>query len=232
MHKWYWKGSAGMTLLLALAVSPAQAALIDFTDGGWTSGTSRSIPGFGDVTVEAFDSMGDPTSLDDSEAGPGSTPPCDFLACDTDGLGVDGDEVTYGEGGALDVERIKVTTSEPFRLGRLHFLDLFADPDPGGGGTEVAEYRINGVNMSPELGSFAGYATDNVGYGVTDDLGIPNVTMIEFGASSSEFGFEATNPESNTDFAVAGITSVPTPATLLLLGGGLLGLAAAARRRA
>lgn len=221
--------AAGTTL-----AGPADAAFIDFTDDIWTTSQSgdtssrktRTIGGFGEVTVEAFADGGGSGTLTFMGSVPGNpTPPCDFLACDNDGAGVNDDEVTFGVGMKQDVERLKVTIENPISLGKLHFLDLFA---AGGssGDTEVetAQFQING-DGGPG-GTLDGTALDNVGYGVTGDLGLDNVSMIEFFADD----FRAAS-STNTDFAVAAIQSVPAPATVGLLGIGLIALGASARRR-
>jgi hypothetical protein len=225
---------AAFGLLFGLAATqPAYAgAIIDFTDDLWkpleagdtNSKRTRTLGFLGNVSIEALAPDGSAADLTFMGGVPGSpTPPCDFLACDNDGAGVTDDEVTFGVGFKEEVERLLVTFENSIDLKKFHFLDLFGvnsqtnDPE-----AETAQWQING-DGGPG-GVLTGTATDTVGYAVTGNIN-------EFGMQIEFFADTAFTPSSdNSDFALAAI-EIPVPGTLGLLGAGLLGLGAFARRR-
>lgn len=220
-------------LVLTLATGQgAKAGYIDFTDNLWApelagdsaNSRTRNISGFGNVTIEAFNSEGNPGTLTFIGGVPGNPAmPCGFLACDNDGAGINNDEVSFGVGAKEDVERLVVSVEKAFKLDKIHFLDLFAAGAANDPETETAQWQINGNGTG---GTLDGTATDNVGYAVTASLGYPNVTQIEFFADTFR---AASSP--NSDFALAAIQKVPGPATILMLAGGLLALGGGVRMR-
>lgn len=226
----------GAVLLLGAAV-PAEAALIDFTDGGWTLSNPRDIGGV-TVTLEAYDTTNSlvgftetPFDGEAAQCGPLG------LTCESDGIGIFDDEVSFGEGKKEDVERLLVRFSRPVDIVSVILLDLFAQGSPTDDPSELAQFQVNGDGGAG--GGFTGTATDRTGFFVgtaanADPISDPNafigVQQIELFTDTFRLG----DPENaNSDFALAAIntTSVPEPGILGLIGAGLLGLGFAARRR-
>lgn len=107
------RSTLGIGLALALGLAqPASAALIDFTDGGWTANNPRSF-GSLSVTLEAFDTDGNSTGFTETGSDSDETQCSSVgLSCTSDGIGIVDDEVTFGTGGKTDVQRLKVSFSE------------------------------------------------------------------------------------------------------------------------
>jgi hypothetical protein len=238
MSNWYGKGSAGVALAAVLAVAPAQAALIDFTDGGWSTANPRMYGGI-EVTLYAFDENSNfvgftetPFDGDIAQCGPLA------LACESDGIGIGDDEVSFGnQSGANtpkeEVERLVVQFSTAVDIDSVVFLDLFSQASSTDTPAEVAQFQVNGNGAG---GGFTGTAADRTGFfvgtaGNADPISDPEaflgVTQIEFFADT----LRLSSPD-NSDFSLAAIrTAVPAPGVLALLGIGLLGLGLGAKRR-
>ncbi|KPQ01335.1 PEP-CTERM sorting domain-containing protein [Marinobacter sp. HL-58] len=225
----------GVGLALALGMAqPASAALIDFTDGGWTANNPRLF-GSLSVTLEAFDTDGNSTGF--TETGfDGDSSKCSpvGLACTSDGIGIVDDEVTFGNGEKTDVQRLKVSFSQQVDILSVFFLDLFSADSTTDSPAELAQFQVNGTGAG---GGFTGTASDTTGLFEGTILNasplssldaFTGVTSIEFFADTAKL----TSPD-NTDFALAGIrtASVPEPGTLALFSLGLLGLGIARRRK-
>jgi hypothetical protein len=223
-----WKSIlAAATLLVSVS---ANATLIDFTDRAkWEADGTPSSVTYGDltVTVIAYDQNGDPTNFNATQNFDGQ-PPCTLpgigtLVCDSDGLGIGDDEITFGSGTMTDVERIRVKFSRPVDLSAVVFLDMFAQGSPSDNPTEIAQsVWTNGSNV------WSATATDTTGFFVAtasngDLQGIrpfSNVNEISFFADDHK----ASSP-SNTDFALAAIViDVSAPSALLLMIAAIVGL--------
>jgi len=219
---------AAAALTFGMAV-PAQAALIDFTDGGWSSTNPRNF-GSLTVTLTAFDDTNTAVNFTETvfDGDPGQ---CGPLACESDGIGIGDDEVTFGTGGKTDVERLLVEFSKSVNISSIILLDLFGADSSTDTPAEVVQMQFNGSGAG---GGWSGTAPDTTGFftatsGNADKLSDPNaffgVSQIEFFADTAQLS----SPD-NTDFALAAI-NVPEPGILALFGLGLLGLVGSAGRR-
>jgi len=207
------------TLLCTL---PARAELIDFTSSTWTSATSFVDYGSLRVHVSVAGGALSVTPFDGNAGAAPCTPAT--LACQRDGLGIGpgDDEVTFGGSEILTVSFTDLfNTPLAVTVLGIHFFDLFqslaADPQP-----ETAQWAYDigggGLLTGTQVGAGTGWAS--VGTNVS------GVTWIQFFAT-------APLSSANTDFALAAleVEPIPEPTTLLLLGGGLVGLVTRQRRQ-
>lgn len=205
---------------VALVAGPAAAVTYDFTDGGAAAGTTVTSLANGAINYsELFDGV---TGDYCKNLGP--------LACKYDGFGIGDDEIDADR----KVESARVLfNSGPKTVTGIHFFDLFTSSS----GSELAKFELFGFGGSSLLKDElrANDPSDGSGYAYADfGAGISGVSYIEFWARGENRAPCTTNSctdDADNDFAVAGISTVPLPASALLLFAGLGGLAALKRRK-
>lgn len=192
-----------------LCASQSLASTIDFRKQIWNPNGSDTKT-VGSVTATAL--------------GPGD--PVLFWSTD-DGFGVDGGGRDRERDEINNNERLLITFTSPFQLTGVLITDLFRETLDGVTYDEIGEFRINGG----EWEAFSGTATRGEnpnGEVFFSPPGIEDVWSLEFRADTFDFGGR------RNDFSVAlleGSPSVPEPTSLLLMGSGLVGLAARIRRK-
>jgi hypothetical protein len=197
----------GALAMAVLVTSQSYAETIDFRKPIWNpnGANAKTVNG---VTVTA-------------EPGSASL----FWATD-DGFGIDSGRNDRERDEINNQEHLLITFANPFALSGVLITDLFEETLDGVTYAEIGEFRINGG----EWEAFSGFATrhDNPnGEVFFNPPGINDVTTLEFRADTFDTGGR------RNDFSVArleGTPSVPEPASLLLLGTGLVGLAYRRRR--
>jgi len=222
-----------VTGALTLAAT-AQATLIDFTDADqWSKGGTPRTESYGDldVTLIAWDKYGNQVPFTNTRYD-GNKPCADFggqgLQCETDGVGIGDDEVTF------EIEMLQVVFSEAVDIKAITLLDLFYRT----GSDPIAEQATIGTDpIGLNYGIWEGTANnDRTGFfKATVDNAITtqgsalfnDVTSLYFGAHS-----HLGNPR-YSDFALAAIelVDVPEPSTIALFGLGLVSLFGARRQQ-
>ena len=220
------------TVALGTTVA-AQAALIDFTDpstyalsGSTGSGTSVD----GSVSFKLAASGGTITNSEIADYSQDRVAP---LKGSVDGLGIYGgktdnrsrDEITFGN------ESLTISFERAVNISRLFFLDLFGTI-PGGMATETDE----NVTVTSNTGQTANFRAQTLNQDGTVGFGdfATNLT----GTSFTFIAGDENDAFSLPDFAMAGldvseigVSEVPLPAGILLLGGALGGLGLARRKK-
>lgn len=219
-------GHIASAAVMAFACSAANATLVDFTDrSAWTAvsgGIITTVDGLS-VSLQAYGAHGATNHTNTGFDGAASN--CGVLACQSDGIGIADDEVSFGAGAPGEIERLRVTFSEAVTIDSIFFLDLFAAVRGDHAAAEMAYVRANDSDVA--WAAWTGTATDTTGLfeatasnttAASHSNALINVTMLDF--FTTDFGwFEA---PANSDFALAGLqirrAQVPEPSSWALFG--------------
>ncbi|MEO7864236.1 MAG: PEP-CTERM sorting domain-containing protein [Nitrospirales bacterium] len=196
--------------VISVAVgSTAFANSIDFTDGSWNGAQGQNSFTTHVSNIDLFAAPSQSAKITVNYIG---GPSGDNSGMD--GLGINDDEITQG-----GIEQLKVVFETPVMLDSVYITDLFNN-EGSTGQAEQGMYSLNGGAFTSfaSVGAFNGELTLNIFQ--------PRISSITFKSSNDSW----------SDYSVKGLTyqiqSVPEPSTLLLLGAGLVGLAAWKRKKA
>ena len=203
-----------MSLVFGVAVAasattiPADLA-IDFRTSDWNDANYKVSFTVGNVTARSYDVHDTGWHAQLYQDG-------------DDGLGVRG-----GEGDEIDSHEILwVHIKDGMMLNGVWITDLFDDPDGGDTG-EKGQMLFSDLGGSFYFFQFEGNAAHQDNGEIWVDFGD------EFLVSDAVFGSKPWPGYDGNEFSVAGFTAaaVPEPATMLLLGAGLIGLAGLGSRK-
>lgn len=197
--------------MVSIAVgSNAFALSINFTDGSWNGAQGQSSFTTHMSGIDLFAAPSPTAKLSVNYIG---GPSGDNSGMD--GLGINDDEITQG-----GTEQLRINFSSPVTLNSVYITDLFRNEGPSGQ-PEVGLYSLDGgtsFTSFTSVGALNGALTLNFSPSV--------ISSIIFKSSTDSW----------SDYSVKGLTynaqSVPEPSTLLLLGAGLVGLAAWKKKQA
>jgi hypothetical protein len=214
----------------ALCLAATGAGAVDFRDGAWSGAEGQPTFTVGDVTATAdcqvaagCDGVGflDLGSYDLSQSS-------------TTGLGIQGtlfgnllgaaDEIDRLSFDSAAAEVLKIDFAAPVALGSMLITNLFDEEFFSFQYLEIGSYSLDGGQSWTDFFALA-EPPNNPNGELLIDLG---------GAVTDQVWFRVPDGHSQSvlsEFSVAAITPVPEPATLLLLGSGLVGLGGIARRR-
>lgn len=221
----FGKSLAAVALMSSVFCSNAMALLLDFTDFSTTS--TGTIDGVGFTLMPSTGTL-NLSERYDGILGAGCGVDVSELACERDGVGINNDEIS---GLSTSMGQIlTVLFDEEVFISSVFLLDLYKSNR----GTERARISVDAAT------AVTVDATESSGQGGFAEAVINSVgTRIEFTAfkglsiqddRSNDFAFAAIGV-SAIDKGPDGTSNIPSPATLLLLGGGLIGMNVAFRRR-